>query len=103
MKVDEATLLPNLHRQFCEELSSNRVAFLRVSVQNRIPSCWWLLSQLCMPVLREDRGAMSSEALWDKDICDLMQALSTALAKDQQSSGSSATCEPHALHTHAVL
>ena len=35
--------------------------------------------------------------------CDLMQALSTALAKDQQSSASSATCEPHVLHTHAVL
>ena len=47
MKVDEATLLPNLHRQFCEELSSNRVAFPRVSVQNDIPIVGWLLSQLC--------------------------------------------------------
>ena len=35
--------------------------------------------------------------------CDLMQALLIALAKDQQPSASSATCEPHALHTHAVL
>ena len=38
MKVDEATLLPNLHRQFCEEPSSNRVAFPRVSAENDIPS-----------------------------------------------------------------
>ena len=94
MKVDEATLLPNLHTQFCEELSSNRVAFPRVSVQDDIPSSQWLLSQLhtCFEgsVEIQCRQKRYGTFIYHKQ-CDLIQALSTALAKNQQSSASSST------------
>ena len=47
MKVDEAALLPNLYKQFREELLANAVSFPNVSVQeNDVPSTRWLLAQL---------------------------------------------------------
>ena len=66
----------------------------------------WLLSQLCTcfegSIEVQCRQKQYGTYIYHKH-CDFIQALSTALEKNQQSSASSATCEPHALHTHAVL
>ena len=66
----------------------------------------WLLSQLCT-CFEGSIEVQCCQKQYGTEIyhkhCDLIQALSTALAKNQQSSSSRATCESHVLHTHTVL
>ena len=100
MKVDEAALLPNLYKQFREELLANAVSFPNVSVQeNDVPSTRWLLAQLyaCFEgsIQVQCRQKRYGTLVCHKH-CDLIQALTTALAKNnnnQQASASSATCD----------
>ena len=85
MKVDEAMLLPTLHKELATEAFANAHHFPQVGgdlSEEDIPSSHWLLSQLYLYF--EDklevhcRHRRYGTLLFHRS-CDLIQALSTAL------------------------
>ena len=104
MKDDEATLLPTLHKQFRHDFFSNTDSFPNVCVQEKdVPSTRWLLSQLYAyfegSIEVQCRQKRYGTLVYHKH-CDLIQALTTALGKNnsQQSATNSAACDSYA-HT----
>ena len=89
IKVDEAILLPTLHKELAIEAFTNAHHFPQVGgnlSEEDIPSCRWLLSWLYLYF--EDklevhcRHKRYGTLLFHRS-CDLIQALSTALGKNE--------------------
>ena len=87
MKTDEALLLPSLHKDFANEAIANLFMFSQVGdVSEYIPTSRWLLSQIHLyfenKIEVHCRHKRYGTLLFHKS-CDLIQALSTALSKNE--------------------
>lgn len=87
MKVDEAMLLPKLHKYFTSNINANQHAFANVSVcEHDVPSSRWLISHLHLNfenmLEMQCRHRRYGTLLYHKH-CDLIQALSSALEKGE--------------------
>lgn len=87
MKVDEAMLLPKLHKYFTSKVYANQHAFANVSVcEHDVPSSRWLISHLHLNfenmLEMQCRHRRYGTLLYHKH-CDLIQALSSALGKGE--------------------
>ena len=101
MKLDEAMLLPNVHKEFQREVLANAGQFpwVKCITENELPNSRWLLSRL--HVYFKDKLDVRCRhkiygTLLYHNSCDMIQALSTALGKNQthaENVVSSETCK----------
>ena len=87
MIADEALLLPTLHKELANEVLANAIIFPHLDVSEQdIPTTRWLLSRLHLyfenQLEAQCRHRCYGTLLFHKR-CDLVQALSMALGKNE--------------------